>query len=138
PTALTGSSTGRQPWSPSSITAFSTAMGSTRRSGPTVAASSCFSSTSRGCSVRDTCLDFSTTRLVKQEALQRSAFAAPMLNVEGDVPACTTPSMFFVRTGRLSTTSIACGILHGITREVVLLLAQERGLPVEEGAYTVD
>jgi branched-chain amino acid aminotransferase len=83
-------------------------------------------------------LNFLNNILAKQEALQSGAFDALMLNVEGHVTECTTSNLFFVRTGRLCTPSIACGILDGITREVVLLLAQEQGIPVEEGAYTVE
>ena len=70
-------------------------------------------------------LNFLNNILAKQEALQTGAFDALMLNVEGHVTECTTSNLFFVRTGRLCTPSIACGILDGITREVVLLLAQE-------------
>jgi branched-chain amino acid aminotransferase len=83
-------------------------------------------------------LNFLNNILAKQEALQSGAFDALMLNVEGHVTECTTSNLFFVRTGRLCTPSTACGILDGITREVVLLLAQEQGIPVEEGAYTVE
>lgn len=83
-------------------------------------------------------LNFLNNILAKQEALQSGVFDALMLNVEGHVTECTTSNLFFVRTGRLCTPSIACGILDGITREVVLLLAQEHGIPVEEGAYTVE
>ena len=83
-------------------------------------------------------LNFLNNILAKQEAVQSGAFDALMLNVEGHLTECTTSNLFFVRTGRLCTPSIACGILDGITREVVLLLAQEQGIPVEEGAYTVE
>lgn len=83
-------------------------------------------------------LNFLNNILAKQEALQSGAFDALMLNVEGHVTESTTSNLFFVRTGRLCTPSIGCGILDGITRDVVLLLAQEHGIPVEEGTYTVE
>lgn len=83
-------------------------------------------------------LNFLNNILAKQEALQAGAFDALMLNVEGHLTECTASNLFFVRTGRLCTPSVACGILDGITREVVLLLAREQGIPVEEGIYTAE
>lgn len=83
-------------------------------------------------------LNFLNNILAKQEALRADAFDALMLNVEGHLTECTTSNLFFVRTGRLCAPSVACGILDGITREVVLLLAREQGIPVEEGAYTAE
>lgn len=83
-------------------------------------------------------LNFLNNILAKQEASQAKAFDALMLNVEGHLTECTTSNVFFVRTGRLCTPSVACGILDGITREVTLLLAREQGIPVEEGVYTAE
>ena len=36
---------------------------------------------------------------------------------------------------RTSKRTAVCGILDGITRSVVMTLAQEEGLPIEEGRY---
>ena len=83
-------------------------------------------------------LNFLNNILAKQEASQAGAFDALMLNVEGHLTECTTSNLFFVRTGRLCTPSVACGILDGITREVVLLLAREQGIPAEEGVYEAE
>jgi len=83
-------------------------------------------------------LNFLNNILAKREALQAGAFDALMLNVEGHLTECTTSNLFFVRTGRLCTPSVACGILDGITREVVLLLAREQGIPAEEGVYEAE
>jgi branched-chain amino acid aminotransferase len=74
--------------------------------------------------------------LAKQEALKAGAFDAIMLNVHGHLTECTTSNIFFVRHGTLCTPSLACGILDGITRGVVLTLAREHGLTTEESAYT--
>jgi branched-chain amino acid aminotransferase len=83
-------------------------------------------------------LNFLNNILAKREALQAGAFDALMLNVEGHLTECTASNLFFVRTGRLFTPSVACGILDGITREVVLLLAREQGIPAEEGVYEAE
>jgi branched-chain amino acid aminotransferase len=80
-------------------------------------------------------LNFLNNILAKQEATKAGAFDGVMLNAEGHLTECTTSNIFFVQHGRLCTPSVACGILDGITREVVLTLAKERGMPTEESAY---
>ncbi|WP_447979175.1 aminotransferase class IV [Candidatus Nitrospira bockiana] len=80
-------------------------------------------------------LNFLNNILAKQEALERGAFDAVMLNLEGEITECTTSNIFFVTGGRVRTPAIECGLLDGITRETVLTLAREAGIEVEEGAY---
>jgi len=46
--------------------------------------------------------------------------------------------VFVVQEGRLRTPSVECGILDGITRELVLQLASELGVPSEETRLTVE
>ena len=80
-------------------------------------------------------LNFLNNILAKQDAIRAQAFDGLMLTTEGDVAECTTSNIFFVRGDRLCTPAVSCGILDGITREVVLVLAQEEGVTVEEGRY---
>jgi branched-chain amino acid aminotransferase len=40
-----------------------------------------------------------------------------------------------VKDGKIKTPSVDCGILEGVTREVVIMLGEERGLTVQEGRY---
>ncbi|MEJ2229561.1 MAG: aminotransferase class IV [Nitrospirales bacterium] len=83
-------------------------------------------------------LSFLNNILAKQEALQAGAYDALMLNMNGHVTECTTSNVFFVANQRLHTPSVACGILEGITREVVIELARGLGFEVEEGAYAAE
>lgn len=83
-------------------------------------------------------LNFLNNILAKQEASQAGAFDALMLSAEGWLTECTTSNVFLVQQGRLCTPAVDCGILSGITREVVLTLAREQGLPVEEGRYAAE
>ena len=71
----------------------------------------------------------------KVEARKSGAADALMLNPTGQLTECTTSNFFFVRDQRLMTPSLNCGILSGITREVVLRLARENGVLVEEGEW---
>ena len=83
-------------------------------------------------------LNFLNNILAKQEATRSGAFDGLMLNAEGHMTECTTSNIFFVKAGVLHTPSIECGILDGITREVVLSLAREHAIPIQEGSYTPD
>ena len=76
--------------------------------------------------------------LAKVEARKSGAADALMLNPTGQLTECTTSNFFFVRDQRLMTPSLNCGILSGITREVVLRLARENGVLVEEGEWPSD
>jgi len=76
--------------------------------------------------------------MAKMEARKSGAADALMLNPTGQLTECTTSNFFFVRDQRLMTPSLNCGILSGITREVVLRLARENGVLVEEGEWPPD
>ena len=83
-------------------------------------------------------LSFLNNILAKQEAVRAGAFDAIMLNIEGFITECTTSNVFFVEAGELKTPSTECGILDGITREIVMTLGQEQEIQVKEGCYTPD
>ncbi|HTK88460.1 MAG TPA: aminotransferase class IV [Nitrospiraceae bacterium] len=80
-------------------------------------------------------LNFLNNILAKQEASRAGAFDGLMLNAEGHITECTTSNIFFVKNRCVHTPSAACGILDGITREIVLSLAREQEFPTEEGRY---
>lgn len=59
------------------------------------------------------------------------------LTTSGYVCECTADNFFLVKAGRVMTPSTVLGALPGITRAVVMRLAQAMGLEVEEGFYTL-
>jgi branched-chain amino acid aminotransferase len=61
-----------------------------------------------------------------------------MLNMEGYLAECTTSNIFFVKNKQLYTPAVDCGILQGITRDVVIELADKLEVCVEEGRYTME
>lgn len=64
---------------------------------------------------------------------------ALFLDTEGHVSEATTANIFAVRGGTLSTPPLSCGILEGITRQLVLDLAPQAGLePVERVMHMED
>ncbi|NIQ02911.1 MAG: branched-chain-amino acid aminotransferase, partial [Nitrospinaceae bacterium] len=73
--------------------------------------------------------------LAKMEANRLGAKEALMANPYGQLTECTTSNLFFVKEDRILTPSLDCGILPGITRNVVIQLARENGILVEEGEW---
>jgi branched-chain amino acid aminotransferase len=79
--------------------------------------------------------NFLNNILAKREAVAAGAFDSILLNGELHLTECTVSNLFFVQAGRLCTPSLACGILDGITRDIVLSLAHDVQIPVEEGKF---
>ena len=63
---------------------------------------------------------------------------AIMLDVDDALTEGATSNLFLVEDGVLRTPSLEGPVLPGVTRAVVLDLARESGVPIEEGTYTVD
>ncbi|HET9607201.1 MAG TPA: aminotransferase class IV, partial [Nitrospira sp.] len=74
----------------------------------------------------------------KREAIAAGAFDSVLLNWEGHLTECTVSNLFFVQSGRLFTPALSCGILDGITRGIILSLAREAGIPINEGRFTTE
>jgi branched-chain amino acid aminotransferase len=83
-------------------------------------------------------LNFLNNILAKREALQSGAYDALMLSADDYVTESTTSNVFFIRQGQVCTPGLEAGILDGITRELVLLLARENGIPADEGLYRTE
>ena len=82
--------------------------------------------------------NFLNNILAKREAIAAGAFDSILLNWESHLTECTVSNLFFVRAGRLCTPALACGLLDGITRDIVLSLAQEAHIPVEQGQFGIE
>jgi branched-chain amino acid aminotransferase len=70
--------------------------------------------------------------LAKVEALKAGYDEAIMLNTQGYVAECTGENLFFVRNGRVFTPPTSAGILEGITRDSVAVIARDLGYEVVE------
>jgi len=82
--------------------------------------------------------NFLNNILAKREAIAAGAFDSILLNWESHLTECTVSNLFFVQAGRLCTPALACGLLDGITRDIVLSLAQEAQIPVDEGHFGIE
>jgi len=70
--------------------------------------------------------------LAKVEALKAGYDEAIMLNTQGYVAECSGENLFLVRGGRVFTPPTSAGILEGITRDSVIVLARDLGYDVVE------
>ena len=75
--------------------------------------------------------------LVKEYAKDAGAQDA-ILHRNGVVTECSASNLFVVKDGALHTHQADNLILHGITRQIVIDLAKENGIPVHEEAFTID
>lgn len=82
--------------------------------------------------------NFLNNILAKREAIAAGAFDSILLNWESQLTECTVSNIFFVRAGRLCTPALACGLLDGITRDMLLGLARDAQIPVDEGHFGVE
>lgn len=81
-------------------------------------------------------LNYLNNILAKIEGLRAGCVEALMLNHKGEVAECTGDNIFIVRHGVLLTPPIDAGILEGITRNVVLELAEQNGIQVSQSPFT--
>ncbi len=81
-------------------------------------------------------LNYLNNVLAKIEANNAGCEEAVMLNAEGFVAECTGDNIFIVRAGQLLTPPLSAGALYGITRGVVMDLAREEGVTVQEPSLT--
>lgn len=81
-------------------------------------------------------LNYLNNILAKIEATDRGLIEALMLNHKGEVAECTGDNIFIVKNGVLKTPSTDAGILEGVTRNAVLRLAKDAGIPTEERTLT--
>jgi branched-chain amino acid aminotransferase len=76
--------------------------------------------------------------LAKREAQRIGADEAILLDSEGKVAEGTGDNIFIVYQGVLMTPPLDSPILAGFTRDSVLTLAREAGIPIVERAFTRD
>lgn len=70
--------------------------------------------------------------LAKAEAIKAGYDEAILLSPQGYVSECTGENLFAVFDGAIVTPPIAAGALAGITRQTIMTLAADAGIPVRE------
>ncbi|MFQ5587248.1 MAG: aminotransferase class IV [Nitrospiria bacterium] len=80
-------------------------------------------------------LNFLNNILAKLEINPEQTFEGIFLNQEGMLSEGTTSNLFWISQGVLQTPSTDATILAGVTRDIILSLAEKEGLVIEEGLY---
>jgi branched-chain amino acid aminotransferase len=73
--------------------------------------------------------------LARREAAGKGMSEAILLTPKGYLAEGSVSNLFWVKKGRLYTPAVSTGILAGITRRLVLDLAQKAKIPTREGSY---
>lgn len=81
-------------------------------------------------------LNYLNNVMAKVEAIQGGALEAVMLNEQGYVAECTGDNIFILKKGKLITPLISDGALDGITRAVIIEIAEKLGIEVVERSMT--
>jgi len=82
-------------------------------------------------------LNYLNNILAKIEANRAGVMEALMLNQEGYVCEGTADNVFIVKDGVVKTPPLYAGILKGITRDAVLDVAKQEGIPAVEELFTL-
>ena len=83
-------------------------------------------------------ISFLSNVLAKLEAKKKGAFEGLFLNTDGVLCEGAVSNLFWIREGKLKTAAPAAGILEGITRMMILELAEKIKIETEEGFYPAD
>jgi branched-chain amino acid aminotransferase len=79
---------------------------------------------------------YTNSVLAKREAKFAGYDEAILLDTSGYVSEGSGENIFIIKKGVLHTPDLSSSILEGITRDTILQLAREEGLPVQEGRIT--
>lgn len=75
--------------------------------------------------------------LAVREAQAKGALEAILLNEEGEVAEGASTNVFMVKAGVVLTPPLHAGILPGVTRQILLELGREIGVPMREDTVRV-
>lgn len=76
--------------------------------------------------------NYMNSQLIKMEAVVNGYVEGIALDVNGYVSEASGANLFILRKGKLMTPPLASSVLPGITRDAVLKLAEDIGVPVVE------
>ncbi len=79
-----------------------------------------------------TVANYANSILAKNDALDRGYDEAILKNMDGDVAEGPGENLFIVKDGEVITPPLSCGVLGGITRDSVIKIAEDLGIPLRE------
>lgn len=82
-------------------------------------------------------LNYLNNILVKLSSVQAEADEALILNGQGYVTEGSADNIFIVKNGAIKTPPVYLGALEGVTRNVIIEIAKERGYSIDESPFTL-
>jgi branched-chain amino acid aminotransferase len=76
--------------------------------------------------------------LAMQEAIRNGAFEAILKNYRGELAECSQSNFFVIKDGVAMTPRLNMGLLAGITREFILEVADDAGVPMKQAVLTAE
>lgn len=83
-----------------------------------------------------TVANYANSILAKLDALERDYDEAILLNMEGNIAEGPGENLFMVKDGEIITPPLSSGVLEGITRNSILQIAEDMGIPAGEEDFT--
>jgi branched-chain amino acid aminotransferase len=83
-------------------------------------------------------LNYLNNILAKIECIDAGVLEAMMLNAEGNICECSGDNIFIVRGNAVITPPLEASVLPGITRNVVLHLANRLGYDAQQANFKID
>ena len=83
-------------------------------------------------------LNYLNNILARIEANAAGMDEALMLNTDGFVTEGTVDNIFIIKNGILKTPPVSDGLLQGITRDIILEIAEELDIQTQQSSLTVD
>jgi branched-subunit amino acid aminotransferase/4-amino-4-deoxychorismate lyase len=83
-------------------------------------------------------LNYLENILARRDARALGFDEAIFLNENGEITEGSANNIFWLKEGVLFTASLECGLLSGIIRGVVIDIARELGIRIEEGRFGLD
>ncbi len=81
---------------------------------------------------------YTNSIMAKREAKMAGYDEAVLMDVQGYVSEGSGENLFMVKKGKLITPPLSASILEGVTRDSILTLAREEGVPTSEEMITRD
>ncbi len=76
--------------------------------------------------------NYMDSMFARQEALDRGHDDAVMLTTAGNLAEATSSNLFMVKDGEVLTPNMGCAFLPGITREALIEICLDQGIPCRE------
>ena len=76
--------------------------------------------------------NYQENMLAHKSALEKGAFDAFMVNPEGHVTEGTTSNVWLIKDGTIYTPALSCGVLDGLTRQALFLIAEHKKIAIKE------